>query len=150
MKTNGTLSTEVVGFGPTSVPAWVIGNFAIHYALDLATDVYFENIDCDARNGTRRVESKRICEVKEILVVSHIHSGLRVYGPKFKTNLPKYRAWIKELKAFIVAIEPLADWSTKELNIKPEIEGKILELRAALPQGKIPHDPTSLSLLIKG
>ena len=150
MKTNGILRTEIIGFGPTEVPAWVIGNFAIHYALDLTTDVYFENIECNGSKGTRRVEFKRPYEVKEILIVSHIHSGLRVYGPKFRTNLPKHRDWVKELKAFIAAIEPLADWSTEELNIEPEIKAKILKLRAALPQGKIPHDPTSLSLLIKG
>jgi len=137
MRTNGNLKTIVEGVGEVEVPAWIIGSFAIHHAIGVGCSVNFENIDCDARNGTRKIETKYWYEVTSVLNVSHIHTGLLIYCPKFKTGLPKKGTWLKELKAFARAIELLADWDTKDLDLSTEVQKAVLILRSNLPQGAI-------------
>jgi hypothetical protein len=137
MKFNGTFKAIVKDVGEVKVPAWIMGNFAIHHAIGVECSVNFENIDGDARNGTRKIETKYGYEVTSVLNVSHIHSGMLVYCPKFKTGLPKKGVWLKELKAFARAIELLADWGTKDLDLSAEAQEAVLTLRSILPQGAI-------------
>lgn len=138
MKFNGTFKPIVKDVEGVEISAWIIGNFAIHHAIGVEYRVNFEVIDGDARNGTREVKSQTYAfEIPAQLNVSHIHSGMLVYRPKFKTGLPKKGTWLKELKAFARAIELLADWDTKDLDLSTEVQKAVLILRSNLPQGAI-------------
>ena len=137
MKFNGTFKPIVKGVGEVEVSAWIIGNFAIHHQIGVECSVNFEVIDGDARNGTKKIETKYWYEITSVLNVSHIHSGLLIYCPKFKNGLPKKGTWLKELKAFARAIELLADWDTKDLDLSTEAQKAVLTLRSNLPQGAI-------------